>query len=971
MTAPSDSHLTFGIWLKLRRRALQLTQEALAAKIGYTAATLQKLEQDARRPSKALAALLAGALDIPAAEREGFFQLAHGAAPMGRPDRPAAQDAGNEEQWRCPSPPVPSGQLIGRAVERASLVEELRRGQRRLITLVGPGGIGKTYLAIHVAAELAADGAGPAPFPNGVALVPLAAVHTAEAVPAAIAEALGLPLAGQWPASEQLAEALRGRGLLLVLDNCEQLLAPALADAFPALIARLLAGAPQLAILATSRERLRLRDEQVLVLGGLDLPDANMDGQAERSSAVQLFLERARLANPTMALGSDERQAIAQVCRRLEGMPLALELAAAWARALTPLEIAAELQRSLDFLTSDAHDIVARHRSIRAALDHSWRLLADAERAALARMAVFSGGFDREAAVAVAGANLPTLVALVDKSLVRAAPAAGVTRYTLHDLVRQYCGERLASEAGDSRGAEARHVAYFAGLLRHCLSEQGGETTPEVWARLAREGENLRAAWERAATAGDGATVLAMAPGLMTLYDYQGRLQEAVSIFGRAAEALASVGEAGTAARGLCLGVQGYFYFRVGCPQDAIRLLQQGAALTDAAGRSDLTARLLTHLGNVELGVSRPEDAARQFARAAERAAAAGDEGSRLWALFFQGSIAASRGDEAVAELFFATCDDAWRRQGYGRGVASVLLARSELARLRDDLPGAERASREALQICSLSHDAPALARCLRELGAIALARGDLAEARYLLAESCDSLRSLNDWWPYQRALYFLVILDVREGDLASAWRRCTELVARAKWGAVMRTVEAAYCVALILEAENRPAEALAVLLALGEAVSDEMTRRLIAALRAEVEGRLGPAAAAVVAGPGPVRLLLEELCARAGIGAHASRAPAAPTARAPRLESGLFIVETGETISPRELEVLRMLVAGASNQLIADTLIISLYTTKHHVASVLHKLGVTTRTQAALHGRALGIEPLFPGSPGRPSSGQ
>jgi len=368
---------------------------------------------------------LATSHELSDAERAEFFQLAS-APPAAREagQEGAADEDGDRRPWKRPQPPPPPVTLIGRDAEHAALVAQLRAGRHRLVTLVGPGGMGKTSLALQVAADLAADPA--PPFPDGVAVVPLAAVTAPAQVPQLLATSLGVPLRDRRPPAEQLLDALRDLALLLVLDNCEQLLGPDHGETLQTLLARLLEGAPRLSVLSTSRERLRLRDEQVMVLGGLDFPATESGPRVERAPAVQLFVERARRVCPDFALSGLERADVARLCRRLGGMPLAIELAAAWTRALTTREIVDELDRSLDLLTNDAHDVVARHRSVRAALDHSWRLLDDAERGALARLSIFYGGCDREAAGAVAGATLPLLSALIDKSLVRRASADGV-----------------------------------------------------------------------------------------------------------------------------------------------------------------------------------------------------------------------------------------------------------------------------------------------------------------------------------------------------------------------------------------------------------------------------------------------------------------------------------------------------------------------------------------------------------------
>jgi predicted ATPase/DNA-binding NarL/FixJ family response regulator/DNA-binding XRE family transcriptional regulator len=953
MAQHPDDGASFADWLKRRRRDLDLTQEELAEQVGYASPTIQKIERGIRRPSRELVARLADVLAIPEQERPRFLRLA-------RVERAEALDQDTQPNdmppARWPRVTLPTVALVGRDLERAALIERLRDDSQRLITLAGPGGIGKTSLAMQVAADLAGD----TRFTDGVAVALLAPVAAAGDVPRAIVEALDIPFHGAWPAADQLVDVLRDRRLLLVLDNLEHLLGPGEGPALIQLIERMLAEAPAVHLLTTSRERLRMRGERVFDLSGLACPSTDSGPRVERAAAVQLFVERAQRVAPAFALSADSRAAVARICRRLDGLPLAIELAASWTRALTPYEIELEIGRSLDFLAGDDRDMLHRHRSVRAVLDHSWRLLDAAERHTLARLSVFRNGCDRVAAADVVGATLPILAALIDKSLVRTTAAAGSTRYMLHELVRQYAAERLAADSADQRATEARHTAYYAGLLQRSIAAQTGESLPGAWLALTENIDNLRAAWTWAATTGDSATVIGMARGLSLLYDNQGWLLDAAMLFGRAAELLRTSPET-MVARGLVLGWQGYFLYRVGRLKEAAQQMEEGVALAQATGSAEGLANLLLHLGAVEVYSARFAQAQAHHAHAAQLAEAAGDQFTRHWVTFFQGQIALFGGDFPAAELHLAACLDVWRSLGFNRGIVATLLLLGETARLSQRPTQAEAYIRESLRISSATHDLSTIAACLRELGALAVARGELDEARYLLAESYEGMRALGDRMYASRSRALLVRLEIQRGEYAAARQGCAELLRLARDGLALLLAEAAYGLALLLVAQSDEVEALAVLIALADTPGEYSTLALAAQLRADLERRLDPSrrAAAVEQARGKHFLpWLEELCARPA----APMPPMSPGRDAPIVPAGaLFVAETGQILSPREIEVVRLLIAGVSNQVIADTLTISVHTAKKHVANVLEKLGVATRTQAALQGRALGLAPLAP----------
>ncbi|MFL5807379.1 MAG: helix-turn-helix domain-containing protein, partial [Roseiflexaceae bacterium] len=899
----------FGAQLRRYREVAGLTQEQLAERAGLTVNAISLLERGLRRlPYPQTIRKLAAALGLSTAEIAAWRDTFQEREPV--PARPHPL---------LPAPPP----LIGRETERAAVLQHLRDAGRRLVTVAGPGGIGKTSLALQVAADLAAGST----FADGVGVAWLASVATVADVPLAIAEALGVPIQGSRPILDQLMVGLRERSLLLLLDNLEHLLGSDSGDALVALVGRILAEEPGVALLATSRERLRMRDEWVLELGGLALPATDSGPHLERTEAVRLFVERAQRVTPDFALRAENRAAVGHICRRLEGMPLAIELAAAWTRGLTPHEIVAEIDQALDFLAQRNRDTPIRHRSMRAALDHSWNLLANDEQHALACLSVFRGGCERDAATSVSGADLQTIMALIDKSLLRRADVGGVMRYTLHELVRQYAAEHLAADPEEQAATEARHTAYYAGLLQRSIDPKTGRSTPNARSDLNRDLENLRAAWTRAAGRGDTAALAAMSRGFWILHDERGWLHDGAALFGAAAEALRPVASA-DALCGFILGLQGYFLVRAGQIAASRQALEEGLALLQASGATDGLHQLTYNLGIVEMRQGRLAESHARFTQTAALARAAGDNFLVLLTELYFSALAKFERNWSAAEAYLTACLGTSRRLGYRRIESLCQVQLGELAMCRQRLDEATAHLHEALRIAGESRDTWVISMCLGFLAGIAWAGGELAEARYLLAEALEVMRAVGDAWSIGRQLSGMAHIELAGGNHAAARQACAELVQIAADGEALILLEAACSLAELMareqhsEAESRRIEALALLLALENLPGAYETHQRAALLRDELERQLDPVqqASAVALSRRPLLPWLMEIVDRPVIAPPAARPPARPSVP----PGGLYLAETGETLSPREVEVLRLLIGGASNPAIADTLVIS-----------------------------------------------
>jgi len=379
--------------------------------------------------------------------------------------------------------PSPRTSFVGRRDELDEIDRLLEDPNCRLLTLVGPGGVGKTRLALEAAARRIDR------YPHGVHFVPLASVAAPDFLAPAVADALQFPIDAAhsgFSAQNQLVDYLSERSTLLVLDNFEHLVEGA------GLVTQVIERAANVEILTTSRERLNVQSEWVLDVDGLHI-SANGNGHG----ALRLFEERARQVDASFELGDEDREHAVRICRLVGGMPLGIELAAAWVSMLPCGEIADEIERTIAFLETSMRDVPERHRSLRAAFDHSWRLLTEEQRWCFRQLSVFRGPFTREAAAAVTGADLGLLAELVSKSLVRRLELG---RYELHELLRQYAADRLAEDPDEPAEVRERHARFYVGRLVDRREAIFGPRMSEARDELRGDLPNLGSAVEWAAT---------------------------------------------------------------------------------------------------------------------------------------------------------------------------------------------------------------------------------------------------------------------------------------------------------------------------------------------------------------------------------------------------------------------------------------------------------------------------------------
>jgi predicted ATPase/DNA-binding XRE family transcriptional regulator len=514
---------SFGQWLKQRRKTLDITREDLAQRIGCAAVTLYKIEADERRPSKQIAELLAEHLNIPPDEQAEFVRFARAesaasAAPWGTPFHPPTN---------LPTQPTV---LIGRDEDVAAIHRRLLQPETRLLTLTGPPGIGKTRLALQVAAQALDD------FADGVFFIALAPISDANLVATTIATTLGVPDVGPRTPLERLKAFLHDKQTLLVLDNFEQILTAA------APIADLLAACPWLKLLVTSRSPLRIRQERQFPVSPLAVPDLARLPDVEgvtRYSAVTLFLERAQAVRPDFSLTHDNAPTIAGICARLDGLPLAIELISARVKLLSPAALLERLHGRLMLQSDGLRDIEPRHRTLNAAIDWSYQLLNAEEQVLFWRLGVFVGGWTLEAAEAICandvGAQglaplhttiLDGMASLLDKNLIKQDPASeGEPRFMMLETIREYALEQGAAR-GDLDNLRQRHTDYFLKLADDAEAHVFGHEQIAWFDRMDVELDNLRAAltWSRGKASGE--TRLRLVLALCVFWDRRGHFRE-------------------------------------------------------------------------------------------------------------------------------------------------------------------------------------------------------------------------------------------------------------------------------------------------------------------------------------------------------------------------------------------------------------------------------------------------------------
>lgn len=716
---------TFGSRLRHYRERAGLSQEALAERAGLAASAIAALERGRRQHPRAhTVRQLADALGLAGEERTALLAVAR-ATPASESvvsATPADRDR------RLPSLPIPATNLIGRESELAAATLLLAGGVR-LLTLTGPGGAGKTRLALAVAAGLVAN------YPDGVAFVDLAPLRDARLVPAAIARILGIGEAGGRSARELLLAHLRGRCSLLVLDNFEHLLAIA------PLLTELLDGCPRLAVLVTSRAALRLRGERRFPVAPLAAPPAgplSMEAIAA-APAVSLFVERARAVAPDFTLTPATACTVAAICRRLDGLPLAIELAATWVELLGPRTLLQRLERRLPLLSGGATDLPERQQAMRQTIAWSYDLLGPTEQTLFRRLGVFNGGWTLEAAEAVcrggallgdANAVLEALRGLVDNSLVRRVGGGETTPcFEMLETVHEYASEQLAA-SGEQLSIQRAHAEFMLQLARSAQRELTGPAQAQWVQRLEQELHNLRAALGWALDGGDSELAMRLCAALSGFWYNRGYYGEGRTWCLRA---LATAPGATPGARARVLFAAASLADIQHDYAEARSLIEQSVALSRTAGDRRWLAQSLAEMGMI----ARHQQDWEAARRSCEEALALYAEHPEPWgqrlALGVLGWVAEDQGDHVTARRLLEASLTAAQASGSPIDITLQLNNLGIVALREGDVIEAVARHRAALRLTREVDAREPMACALEGLAAVASAGGDQGRAAWLL----------------------------------------------------------------------------------------------------------------------------------------------------------------------------------------------------------------------------------------------
>ncbi|MFZ0545196.1 MAG: tetratricopeptide repeat protein [Candidatus Promineifilaceae bacterium] len=661
--------------------------------------------------------------------------------------------------------------FIGRDAELETISRQLQNSDHRLITITGPGGQGKTRLSLAVSwrqVTLQNEVGDSGPFPDGVFFIPLDTVEDASKLPQTIAKGLELPSAkDRQPLHSftiQLLDYLGNKKMLLVLDNFEQLLAGV------SLLDNILQGAPGVKFLVTSRERLNYYGEYVCAIGGLAYPSNGKVVDWESYPAIQLFQQRARMVGGLREVGSEDWMHIAKICRLADGLPLAVELAAAWSDMLSPAEIVSEIEANLDFLESELQGLSPRHQNMRVVFDTSWQKLSPDEQDAYAQLSVFQGGFFRQAAEKVAGVSLTILTRLVRKSLLSYDKSRQL--YTFHELLRRYSEEKLANHPTLSLPeVQAKHGRYYCTWLAAQTDSLKGQQQIETLSAVNLCLENIRAAWRWAAQSKSISYLNRALNGLAHFFRVQSLFEEGEFAMWQAQRFL----ENGTDSAeerillGQLIARRGWFAYFVGRSDEAVALLQEGIDVLEGVEAGQPLVAPLTHLAYVTMTIDLYDKAEGLVHRSLDLSQEYADRYYEAFAWRILGSVYRARGDYSEARNFYERGLKLSKENGDLFSQSIALDSLGICARVDGDLQMAQFYHKEALRLSRRLGDVQGEGWLLHSLATDYWYEGAYEEARTLFDEAGEKAAKFGGVRLQGAVLYRLGNYKWLRGDHAGA----------------------------------------------------------------------------------------------------------------------------------------------------------------------------------------------------------
>ncbi len=644
--------------------------------------------------------------------------------------------------------------FIGRETELLALKALLANAHNRLVTIVAPGGMGKTRLALETAEQIYQA------YPQGVYFVPLDRLSAAEQVVQAVAEVLPISLASQEDPKVRIIGFLRDKQVLLVMDNFEHVLDGAL------FVQEMLAAAPRLQILTTSRVKLNLTGETAFSLEGLGVDEAT----PQANSALQLFAQSAQRVRPKFELDDAVLPAVTRVCRLVDGMPLAIVLAAAWIDTLSVDEIAAEIEKSVDILETEKRDVAPRQRSVRAVIESSWNLVDAAAQNLLKRLSVFRGGLTRAAAQEAAGATLRSLSQLVDKALLRRDPDTG--RYHIHELLRQYAEEQLALSADLERSAHAAHAQYFADYMKTCEARLHDHRNKAALLDIGADIDNIRVAWNYWTSLPDAQRLMQFVEALWLFFEVRGAYAPAIQFFDEAAQKLRASEPEVVRARAHLRARQGWFTALIGLPTEGLRLAQESLATLRQLDDPDVSVGTLQCVTINAIFLNQNQiliPLAQDMLARADRSGDVWERGfSLIWSAYAhvvhgQFGAALESGQQALA--IFEELNNP-----FGASVASGLILGS-IAMAMGDLTAAKNYFLRGVQGAQEVNYLRLLQVTYDNLGALALRESDVAQAQQFFTNSLRISQECGQTREMLASVRDFATVAMAQGDLDSALR--------------------------------------------------------------------------------------------------------------------------------------------------------------------------------------------------------